>query len=306
MAKREFVWNVHGERATHSVTNDEQGFACLDAVLRDCLVGLVVLEATGGLERKLAVHLASQGVPVAVVNPRAAREFARSLGHLAKTDAIDARALAHYAQTLATKSDQTGLHFTVASAQLEALQAMVVRRAQLLNMRTAEKNRLGGAIRVLQASIRAVITTLDAQIALLDQEIDQHLDEHFRDQAKRLESIKGIGPATSATLLAFMPELGSVSGRRIAKLAGLAPLNLDSGKSRGARHVWGGRSLVRCTIAHGHAQRGALQPGHQGVLSASDRRGQTQEGGPGRLRAQTHAHPERHGSLGAALERTIA
>lgn len=248
MAKEGFVWNVHGERSSCSATNDEAGFEQLTQVLRERSIGLIVMEATGGFERGLAVYLLGAGLPVAVVNPRAAREFARSMGTLAKTDTIDARALAHYAQTLAAKADQTGVHFTVPGAQLEALQAMVTRRAQLMNMRTAEKNRLAGAIRVLRASIQAVIKTLDAQIAQIDRDIDQHLQTHFQDQAKRLKDIKGVGTITCATVLAFMPELGTVAGRRIAKLAGLAPLNVDSGKSRGTRHIWGGRSIVRCTL----------------------------------------------------------
>src|SRR5690606_13223252 len=145
-----FVWNEHGLRATHSVANEASGFDCLVAALRDRPIGLIVVEATGGLERALAAHLVGQGLPVAVVNPRAAREFARSMGHLAKNDAIDARALAHYAQTLAAKADQTGVRFAVPCAELEALQALVLRRAQLRNMRTAEKNRQAGAVRGLR------------------------------------------------------------------------------------------------------------------------------------------------------------
>jgi hypothetical protein len=131
------------------------------------------------LERALASFLVRHGIPVAVVNPRAAREFARSMGHLAKTDSIDALALAHYAQTLAAKADQAGVLFTPPSVELQALQAMVARRTQLIGMRTAEKNRLGGAIRVLQKSIEAVIKTLDKQIAKLDKDIDAHLNRHF-------------------------------------------------------------------------------------------------------------------------------
>src|SRR5690606_14483576 len=122
------------------------------------------------------------------------------------------------------------------------------RRAQVLNMRTAEKNRLASAIRVLRESLRAVIKTLDAQMEQIDRDINQHLDTHFKEQAKRLEAIKGVGTTTCATLLAFMPELGQATGRRVAKLIGLAPLNVDSGKSRGTRHIWGGRSIVRTTL----------------------------------------------------------
>ena len=248
MAQQAFVWAVHAVRDTHTAGNDETGFHALLDALKGRRIGLVVIEATGGLERALASFLLQHHVPVAVVNPRAAREFARSMGHLAKTDSIDAVALAHYAQTLAAKADQAGVLFAPASAQVEALQAMVTRRSQLIGMRTAEKNRLGGAIRVLQKSIVAVIKTLDKQIATLDKDIDTHLDKHFQEQVKRFDAIKGVGKTTCATMLAFMPELGTVGCGRAAKLAGLAPLNRDSGKSRGKRHVWGGRSIVRSTL----------------------------------------------------------
>lgn len=248
MAQQAFVWGVHGVRGSQSAGNDLSGFEALVAGLKGRRIGLIVLEATGGLERALASYLLQHGLPVAVVNPRAAREFARSMGHLAKTDAIDALALAHYAQTLAAKADQAGVLFAPPSAQLDALQAMVTRRSQLLGMRTAEKNRLGGAIRVLQKSIEAVIKVLDKQIAKLDKDIDAHLEQHFKQQTQRFEEIKGIGVTTCATVQAFMPELGLVKAARAAKLAGLAPLNQDSGKARGKRHVWGGRSAVRCAL----------------------------------------------------------
>lgn len=248
MAKREFVWASHGRTDTAAAPNDVTGYQALLDSLSGRPIALVVMEATGGLERALARFLLEHGVPVAVVNPRAAREFARSMGHLAKTDDIDALALAHYAQTLAAKADQAGVRFEPASAHVEALQALVTRRAQLLNMRTMEKNRLAGAVRVLRSSIEDVIRTLDRQIKRLDKDIDTHLDDFFGEQRKRLESIKGIGSTTCATMLAFMPELGKVSSARLAKLAGLAPLNHDSGKFRGRRHICGGRSIVRSTL----------------------------------------------------------
>ena len=208
MAKQAFVWGLHGIRGSHSESNDEAGFNAFVGALQGRHIGLIVIEATGGLERPLASFLLQRGLPVSVVNPRAARDFARGMGHLAKTDAIDAVALAHYAQTLAAKADQTGVLFAPASAELEALQAMVSRRGQLMTMRTAEKNRLGGAIRVLRKSIETVIKTLDKEIAKLDKDIDDHLDRHFQEQTKRFEAIKGVGTTTCATVLAFMPELG--------------------------------------------------------------------------------------------------
>ncbi len=251
VARDAFVWAIHGSSESHSCTNDEAGFAVLLAALKSEHVGLLALEATGGLERALAACVLRHGLPVAVVNPRAARDFARGMGHLAKTDSIDALALAHYAHTLAAKTDQTGVRFTPPSEQVEQLQTLVMRRAQLIGMRTAETNRLGGAVRVLQKSILAVIKTLDREIAKLDKDIDNCVVEHFKQQSDLLEGIKGIGPACRAILLAFMPELGTIANGRAAKLAGLAPLNQDSGLARGKRHVWGGRSIVRSALYMG-------------------------------------------------------
>ena len=155
---------------------------------------MIVIEATGGLEHALASLLLQLGWPVAVVNPRAAREFARSMGHLAKTDAIDALALAHYAHTLAHKANQAGVRLTPLPAHLETLQAMVLRRKQLIDMRTAELNRRSGTMRVLRQSIDAVLKTLNRQIDALDKDIGAHLDQHFKELDQRFEIIKGVGP----------------------------------------------------------------------------------------------------------------
>ena len=248
MAKARFEWGVHGAQATQGSTNDEAGFEALLADLRPRRVGLIVIEATGGLEHALAALLLQQGLPVAVVNPRAAREFARSMGHLAKTDAIDALALAHYAHTLAHKANQAGVRLAPAQTHLQALQVMVLRRKQLSDMRTAELNRRGGAMRVLRKSIDAVLKTLNEQIAALDKDIGSHLDEHFHDLNRRFDDIKGIGPTTCASMIAFVPELGRISNASAAKLVGLAPLNNDSGNSRGKRSIWGGRQTARNAI----------------------------------------------------------
>lgn len=248
MAKARFEWGVHGARATQGASNDAAGFDALLADLRERRVGLVVIEATGGLEHALASLLLQLGLPVAVVNPRAAREFARSMGHLAKTDAIDALALAHYAHTLAHKADQAGVLLTAVPEQLATLQAMVLRRRQLMDMRTAEMNRRGGPMRVLRHSIDAVVKILNEQIQALDKDIGAHLDEHFKELDERFERIKGVGPNTCAAVVAFLPELGHISAARAAKLAGLAPLNNDSGASRGKRSTWGGRAIVRCAL----------------------------------------------------------
>lgn len=248
MAQHSFEWTVHGVPGTHTLANDDKGLAALLEALNHHRIGLIVIEATGGLERRLAGFLLHHGLPAAVVNPRAAREFARSMGHLAKTDAIDAVALAHLAQTLAAKADQAGVAFRPPPATVEHLQLLMTRRAQLMSMRTAEKNRLTSAGRVLRRSIAAVIKILDKELARLARDIDAHLEKHFKDQAGRMDAIKGIGPATCAVMLAFMPELGTVNSARAAKLAGLAPLNRDSGQERGKRHIFGGRSIVRSSL----------------------------------------------------------
>jgi len=248
VGKARFEWGVHGARATQGATNDEAGFEPLLADLRLRRIGLIVIEATGGLEHALATVLVQSGWPVSVVNPRAAREFARSMGHLAKTDAIDALALAHYAHTLAHRAEQAGVRLAPLPEHVQALQAMVLRRRQLMDMRTAEINRRGGAMRVLRHSIDAVIKTLDEQIQALDRDIGVHLDEHVKELNQRFEQIKGVGPNTCAAVVAFMPELGQITHARAAKLAGLAPLNNDSGNSRGKRTIWGGRSVVRCAL----------------------------------------------------------
>jgi transposase len=248
MAKARFEWGVHGARSTCSACNDAPGFEPLLADLRQRRIGLIVIEATGGLEHALATVLLQAGLPVAVVNPRAAREFARSMGHLAKTDAIDALALAHYAHTLAHKADQAGVRLAPLAEHVQALQAMVLRRRQLMDMRSAESNRRGGAMRVLAHSIDAVIKTPDEQIQALDGDIGAHLQAHVKQLDERFEQIKGVGPNTCAAIVAFMPELGQITDARAAKLAGLAPLNNDSGKSRGKRMIWGGRAVVRCAL----------------------------------------------------------
>jgi transposase len=248
MGKARFQWAWHGAQSIQDATNDAAGFEALLAALRRRHVELIAIEATGGLEHALATALLEHGLPVAVVNPRAAREFARRMGHLAKTDAIDARALAHYAHTLAHRADQSGVRLTPAPAHVQALQAMVLRKRQLLEMRPAEMNRRGGAMRVLRKSIDAVIETLNQQLAALDKDIDTHLKEYCKELNERFDHIKGIGPNTCASLMAFVPELGHISSARAAKLVGLAPLNNDSGTSRGRRSIWGGRSIVRCAL----------------------------------------------------------
>lgn len=245
VAKESFVWSFHGESQTTTCPNDPTGFEALCAALEDRRVALIVMEATGGYEQALAKHLLAAGWPVSIANPRAARDFAKSVGALSKTDAIDARVLAHYAQTLWHKANRAGVRLQPAPEYVEALQAMVMRRSQLVNMRTAEKNRLAGAHRVMRKSVQTVIRTLEAEIKALDHDIDEHLKQHLGEQRKHFEALQGVGTNTCATVMAFLPELGQVSNTKAAKLAGVAPLNDDSGNRTGKRRVWGGRKIVR-------------------------------------------------------------
>jgi transposase len=211
-------------------------------------VKLVVLEATGGLEVLTAASLCSADFAVMVVNPRQAHHFAKSLGLLAKTDSIDAKALAQFARTLNSNPKREQLLYRVPSEEQAALAAMITRRGQMVEMRVAEENRLQASHPSQRKSIRAVIKLLTHQIGDLDDDIGGHLKKHFKEKLDLIKDIKGIGPQTQATLMALLPELGSLSSREIAKLAGVAPLACDSGKHKGRRFTWGGRAAARSAL----------------------------------------------------------
>lgn len=228
--------------------NDAQGIEALLGLLADKRVALVVLEATGGFERRCAKALYLAGLDVIVANPRQAHDFARSQGYLAKTDAIDAKALSHFAQTLHTSERRQRLLLKLAAPEQQQLDALVGRRSQLVKMRVAEANRLDQAHPLTARSIRDVLKTLDKQIGALDKDIGGRLKMHFGRQMTLLEGFKGIGEGTKAVLMAALPELGQLSGRQISKLVGVAPLNCDSGKMRGKRVTWGGRADVRSAL----------------------------------------------------------
>lgn len=228
--------------------NDAQGIEALLRLLADKRVALVVLEATGGFERRCAQALYVAGLDVIVANPRQAHDFARSQGYLAKTDAIDAKALSHFAQTLHTSERRERLLLKLAAPEQQQLDALVGRRSQLVKMRVAEANRLEQAHPLAARSIRDILKTLDKQIGALDKDIGGRLKMHFGRQMKLLEGFKGIGEGTKAVLMAALPELGQLSGRQISKLVGVAPLNCDSGKMRGKRVTWGGRADVRSAL----------------------------------------------------------
>jgi transposase len=205
---------------------------------------LIVLEATGGLERAATAALATAGLPVVVVNPRQARDFARATGQLAKTDALDARALAHFADVIRPPPRPRP------DAQTQELRSLLGRRQPLIVMRTAEHNRLAGASERLRKDMTAHMTWLNTAISTLDDDLETLLRASpvWRENDELLQSAKGIGPVRAHTLRLELPELGKLSRQQIAALVGVAPLNCDSGTLRGKRMLWGGRAHVRTVL----------------------------------------------------------
>jgi transposase len=228
-----------------SMSHDAEGIGQLIERFKLLRPALVVLEATGGLEARLAAELINAGQPVAVVNPRQVRDFARAVGKLAKTDRIDALLLARFAEQVRPRLTEK------TSEKQGELTALVTRRRQLLDMLTAETNRRHSA-RTTKAcrSIDKVIALLNKQIATIEKEIAKLIqsDDNWRAADELLQSVPGIGPVTSAVLVAELPELGRLNRREISALVGLAPYNHDSGKFRGKRSIWGGRASVRSAL----------------------------------------------------------
>ena len=234
---------------THSdvqrFANDVDGHSALAAALQSLDVGLVVMEATGGYEAALACALQAVGLHVAVVNPRHARDFARSMGRLAKTDAVDARMLAEMAAVFVHRVDLARYLRPVADECQQWLAALVTRRRQLLAMLGSERQRLQITNRKLHPSIEAIITVIKAQLDDLETQMVGHVREHFGELDGLLQSTNGIGPVASATLIAQLPELGRLNRREIAALVGVAPMSNDSGNRKGRRRVQGGRFEIR-------------------------------------------------------------
>jgi transposase len=226
------------------VANDDAGITPLVARLQALQPALIVLEATGGLEVPVTAALSAVGLPVVVVNPRQARDFAKATGRLAKTDALDAHGLAHFAEAVRP------VPRPLPDAQTQALSAQLARRRQLLDMLTAEKNRLHSAPRTIQGDIQAHITWLERRLAALNDDLGRAVRASpvWRAQDDLLQSTPGVGPVLSHTLVADLPELGTLSRQQIAALVGVAPLNRDSGTLRGKRTVWGGRAHVRAVL----------------------------------------------------------
>jgi transposase len=231
-----------GER--WAVTNDETGIGALVVQLQALQPTLIVLEATGGYHRAVVAALAAAALPIVVVNPRQVRDFAKATGQLAKTDVLDARAVAHFAEAVRP------VPRPLPDAQTEELRALLARRRQLIAMRTAEQNRLENAPRRLRADIEAHIAWLDQRVAALDGDLDTTLRASpvWRERETLYRSVPGIGPVCARTLMLDLPELGTLSRQRLAALVGVAPFNRDSGTLRGTRTTWGGRAHVRAVL----------------------------------------------------------
>jgi transposase len=230
------------------LANDAAGWDELAALLKAAQVDLVVVEATGGYERGVVCALQNIGITVARVNPRQARDFAKAMGVLAKTDRVDARLLRDFADVLARHKDRQKYLTPLVTPARQELAELMTRRRQLVEMRVAEQNRLEHAGKRAARSISSVIKTLDKQLAAIDEHIDKNLEEHFKGQRKLLDTFTGVGPVTILSVTAMLPELGRLGHRQINKLVGVAPLADDSGDSRGKRRIWGGRAEVRAVV----------------------------------------------------------
>jgi transposase len=231
-----------GER--WQVENNNEGITDLVERMKSLKPASIVLEATGGYETAVAVSMSVINLPIAVINPRHARDFAKSLGRLAKTDKIDASVLAHFAEAIHPEPR------VMPDEQTMLLQAALLRRRQLTEMIAAEKNRLLQIHKAYQPQIKKHIVWMEEERAEIDKELGNQLRNSvvWREKEKLLRSVPGVGPVTTITLLAELPELGLLDRKKIASLVGVAPFNCDSGQKRGKRAIWGGRAYVRTTL----------------------------------------------------------
>lgn len=224
--------------------NDDEGIRELCKHLKQFQPNLIILEASGGLERKVAAHLAEEGLPVVIVNPTRVRNFAKASGQYAKTDEIDAKVIAHFGQ--AVRPQVRGIR----DRAQEYLSALLTRRRQVVRMLTAEKNRMSSAPPDAEESIRCHMLWLEEELDNLNERLQQIIEEDpkYKQKAALLQTVPGVGPVTATTLVSELPELGSVNRQVIAALVGVAPMNRDSGRMRGRRRVFGGRAAVRTAL----------------------------------------------------------
>ncbi|MGZ6010091.1 MAG: IS110 family RNA-guided transposase [Rhizomicrobium sp.] len=237
-----------GQLLVARLDNDTEGHSALIAALQPLPVSLVVMEATGGYEVPLVCALQAAGLAVAVVNPRQARDFAKSMGGSAKTDRIDARMLAELASVLAQRRDLSRFISPLITAQRQDLAALVTRRRQLIAMLGAERQRLAMARAAVRPSLEAIIMAIQQQLDQVEAEMQGHVQRHFGEIDRLLRSASGIGRVSSATLLGELPELGRLNRRQIAALVGVAPFARDSGTTHGRRRIEGGRFDLRATL----------------------------------------------------------
>jgi transposase len=225
-------------------SNDDQGISTLVVQLAQLQPTLVVIEATGGYQTAVVAALIVRKIPVAVVNPRQVRDFAKAVGKLAKTDAVDAEVLARFAQAVRPEPRQPPDEHTV------AVEAIVTRRRQVVDMLTAERNRLAQGAERVRPSIEATIDFLEKQLADVDDDLDTAVRQSpaWREKDDLLRSVPGVGRVVATTLLCQLPELGRLNRKEVAALVGVAPFNRDSGTLRGRRMIWGGRAPVRSVL----------------------------------------------------------
>jgi transposase len=228
----------------HQVQNHEEGIGQLVAHLKQVHPQLIVVENTGGLEIPLVAALFQAKLQVAVINPKRARDFAKSLGQLAKTDRLDAEMLAHFAAAVQPRV------YVMPDQQAQALEALLARRRQLVEMVVAEKNRLKRAHKDVRERLKAHIAWLEQEIEAYDQDLRQAIQDNpvWKAQDELLQTTPSVGPGLSTTLISDVPELGTLNRKQIAALIGLAPFNRDSGTQRGTRSIWGGRAHVRSIL----------------------------------------------------------
>lgn len=235
---------VHEQAETFRASNDEAGIASLVKRLKKLKASLIVLEPTGGFEMLVVAELTRAGLPAAVVNAKRVRDFARATGQLAKTDKLDAKVLAHFAAAVrpAVRSLRT--------EQEEQLTALLTRRRQIIDMLTVEKNRLVTVRAKMRSDIQGHIQWLSNSLKELDKEIEDFVEGTpvWKEKDALLQSVPGVGPVTSATMLGMLPELGLLNRQEIAALVGVAPVNKDSGNKHGRRRVYGGRADVRSVL----------------------------------------------------------
>jgi transposase len=241
VAKDSMEVTVHEGKEHWNYANDESGLAKLVTKMKKLSPNLIVLEATGGYEITIAAEIQSNGFPVAVVNPRHIRDFAKSVGILAKTDILDARVIARFAATVQPPSR------VLPESETQELGAIIMRRKQMIAMLTAEKNRLQQANQAVKERIQIHITWLKQELDDINKEMNKMVqnNEEWKEKDEIIQSVPGVGPNLSFTLLADFPELGTLNRKQTAALSGIAPFNRDSGTLRGKRTIWGGRDIVR-------------------------------------------------------------